>query len=219
MGKRSDFERIDKDYYKTPIEAVRPLAPFLPQGKFTFAEPCAGDGRLVRHVRELTDRRAQCLLASDIQPDETWVVQKDALEIAECDLKNVDLIITNPPWDRTAKSGKLLHRIIDQFVSLRPTWLLFDSDWAQTAQARPFMDRLVATVAVGRVKWIEDSNMTGKDNCQWYLFHPVARSISMAPMQFGRGMPPYPGFVDEYMNALAGFQRAEWARELHAQAA
>lgn len=200
MGKRSDFERVDKDYYQTPFAAVVPLFPFLPKGKFSFAEPCAGDGRLVRHIREGTDRKAQCHLATDIQPDCDWVVQKDALQLSEEDLTGVDLIITNPPWDRRKSAGYILHRLIDRFTALRPTWLLFDSDWVQTVQARPFMaDRLLATVSIGRVKWYENTNMAGKDNCQWHLFHPNARMISAAPMHFGRGIAPYDGFVNDYM--------------------
>lgn len=204
MGKRSDFERVERDYYQTPFEACLPLFPFLPRrGRFTFAEPCAGDGRLVRHIRKGTDQRAQCLLASDIEPDAEWVVQKDALDITEADLRDVDMVITNPPWDRSNKSGKILHRLIDHYAALRPTWFLFDSDWLQTAQAGPFMDRLLATVSIGRVKWIEGSKMTGKDNCQWYLFHPMARRITAAPMHFARNIPPYDDFVDQYMRASA----------------
>lgn len=198
MGKRSDFERTPRDYYQTPFAATKPLFPFLPEGRFTFAEPCAGDGRLVRHIREGTDRRAQCLMASDIEPDCDWVTQRDALKIAEYDLAGVDMIITNPPWDRSKKSGQLLHKMIDRFASLRPTWLLFDSDWMQTAQAKPYLEMMVATVSIGRVKWIEGSTMTGKDNCQWHLFHPEARNICKAPMHFGRGILPYESFVIEY---------------------
>lgn len=199
MGKRSNFERVERDYYQTPFEAVKPLFPFLPKTRFNFAEPCAGDGRLVRHVREGTDRKAQCLLATDIAPDCDWVATKDALLIEDHDLENVDLIITNPPWDRRKATGQILHRLIDRFAALRPTWLLFDSDWVQTVQAKPYLERMVATVSIGRVKWIEGSTMSGKDNCQWHLFHPDARSICKAPMHFGRGIPPYPGFVEDYM--------------------
>ena len=48
MGKRSDFERKPRDFYPTPMEAVEPLLPHLPEG-FKFAEPCAGNGALVEH--------------------------------------------------------------------------------------------------------------------------------------------------------------------------
>jgi hypothetical protein len=32
MGKRSDFERISRDFYRTPTEAVLPLRPFFGGG-------------------------------------------------------------------------------------------------------------------------------------------------------------------------------------------
>ena len=49
MGKRSNFERREADFYPTPRAAVLPLIPHL-RGIHTFAEPCAGDGALVRHL-------------------------------------------------------------------------------------------------------------------------------------------------------------------------
>jgi hypothetical protein len=53
---------------------------------------------------------------------------------------------------------------------LAPTWLLFDADWAYTRQAAPFLKYCAKIVVIGRVKWIEDSDMAGKDNSCWYLF-------------------------------------------------
>ena len=52
MGKRSNFERREADFYPTPRAAVAPLIPHL-GGIRSFAEPCAGDGALVRHMEEL----------------------------------------------------------------------------------------------------------------------------------------------------------------------
>src|SRR5436190_21990440 len=49
MGKRSAFERREGDFYPTPRAAVLPLIPHL-RGVRTFAEPCCGDGDLVRHL-------------------------------------------------------------------------------------------------------------------------------------------------------------------------
>jgi hypothetical protein len=82
--------------------------------------------------------------------------------------------ITNPPWDRA-----FLH-LIDRGCRASPTWLLFDADWMHTRQSTPFMPYLRKIVSVGRVKWIPDSKMTGKDNCCWYLFDQT----SDAPAQF-----------------------------------
>tara|TARA_R110001583_G_scaffold164942_2_gene317403 strand:- start:55 stop:453 length:399 start_codon:yes stop_codon:yes gene_type:complete len=102
-----------------------------------------------------------CLLQSDIEPQESGIETRNVLDLTE----KADYYITNPPWER-----KLLHKIIEHLSDLAPTWLLFDADWIHTKQSQPYQDRLVKIVSVGRVKWIPDSKMTGKDNCSWYLF-------------------------------------------------
>lgn len=158
MGKRSDFERVPRDFYPTPYEAVIPLLPHLPPA-IEYAEPCAGDGALIRH---LALAGHICVDACDIEPRSHDIDTDDATEVCAADAR---FYITNPPWDR-----KVLHPVIINLSDQRPTWLLFDADWMHTKQAAPFMDRLRAVVSVGRVKWIPDSKMTGKDNCCWYLF-------------------------------------------------
>ena len=167
LGKRSNFERVARDYYPTPLAAVLPLLPHLAQRTTdtfpTFVEPCAGDGRLINHLIQNSDMR--CVWALDIEPRPSVshpIEQKDALEET---YPHCDFIITNPPWDR-----KILHPMIEHFTSFCPTWLLFDADWAHTKQSAPYMTSCVKIVSIGRVKWIEDSKMTGKDNCAWYLF-------------------------------------------------
>jgi len=48
MGKRSNFERREADFYPTPAKAVQPLIPYLrAAGIRSFAEPCCGNGDLV----------------------------------------------------------------------------------------------------------------------------------------------------------------------------
>ena len=159
MGKRSDFERIPRDFYPTPYSAVEPLLPHLPES-FTFAEPCAGDGRLISH---LLKNGGNIRYAFDIEPMHEWVTYGDALSkgYTQC-----DYIITNPPWNR-----KILHPMIEHFVDFKPTWLLFDADWMHTKQSIPYIKYLIKIVSIGRVKWIEDSSGVGKDNCCWYLFN------------------------------------------------
>lgn len=158
MGKRSDFARNPRDFYPTPEAAVLPLVPFLDRGA-TFIEPCAGDGALVRHLER---HGLHCAGQYDIEPQAAGIVQQDYTDLKDC---GADYIITNPPWDRP-----LLHPMLDHWRKLAPTWLLFDADWAHTRQARPYLDYCAHIVSVGRVKWIPDSKMTGKDNCAWYLF-------------------------------------------------
>jgi hypothetical protein len=155
MSKRSNFERIERDYYPTPFEAVKPLLPHLPSS-FTFIEPCAGDGRLIKHIN------ADCIDAYDIEPQSSSVRVGN---IFDYPMIKPDYFITNPPWDR-----KILHPAIEHLSFIAPTWLLFDADWAHTKQSKDLIKRCVKIVSVGRVKWIENSKMTGKDNCAWYLF-------------------------------------------------
>ena len=158
MGKRSEFERVPRDYYPTPYQAVLPLVAHLPEW-YTFIEPCAGDGRLIDHLEK---HGGKCTHAYDIEPQNDRVMMYDAMLLKQL---STPYIITNPPWDR-----KVLHPMIEHFSSIAPTWLLFDADWMHTKQSIDFMPRLKKVVSIGRVKWIEGSKSTGKDNCCWYLF-------------------------------------------------
>lgn len=159
MGKRSSFARVERDFYPTPRDAVLPLLPHLEYGTM-FAEPCAGDGAL---IYALEAEGMSCVDALDIEPQTSDAYRADALDWrAE---PSADCIITNPPWDRS-----ILHPMILHFSDQRPTWLLFDADWIHTRQSVPYLNRLRKIVSVGRVKWIPDSKMTGKDNCAWHLF-------------------------------------------------
>lgn len=168
MGKRSNFERRERDWYPTPYEAVVPLLAHLAP-ETCYIEPCAGDCALLTPLHESGHR---CIGVFDIDSPLTKVGYADArehtYEWAEC-------FITNPPWSRD-----VLHPIILNLSRQLPTWLLFDADWMHTRQSAPFMPYLHKIVSVGRVKWIPDSKMTGKDNCCWYLFDQT----SEAPAQF-----------------------------------
>ena len=173
MGKRSDFERKPRDFYPTPLEAVNPLIKHLPS-KFKFAEPCAGDGQLCRHLEHFG---GECMWASDIEPQLDGIVKSDYSEVGNLEVLESEYIITNPPWNRT-----LLHPMIDHFSLLKPTWLLFDADWAYTKQSVEYIKICSKIVSVGRIKWF--GNMTGKDNCAWYLFDDNMTNHS--PIFFGR---------------------------------
>lgn len=164
MGKRSNFKRRKADAYDTPAAAVLPLYEFLPSHTFGFYEPCAGKHALVDHI-VANAYGARCYGASDIKPRDSRVIRKSALDVNLRDLCDCDLIITNPPWVRN-----LLHPMIEHFAVRKPTWLLLDADWKHTLQAAPYMEMCLKIVSVGRVKWIEGSKNTGKDNCAWYLF-------------------------------------------------
>ena len=154
MGKRSsNFERIPRDFYRTPFNAVPPLIPHL-RGIRTFAEPCAGDGALVRHLESFGLR---CTYAGDI------ATRQDAL--ARDTYGNADAIITNPPYTR-----ELMHALIEHLQRIAPTWLLLEADWAYTKQAAPFMPSCSDVVAIGRLRWIEGTTMSSYENFAWYRF-------------------------------------------------
>jgi hypothetical protein len=81
MGKRSNFERLPRDYYPTPLAAVEPLIDHLPYS-FDYIEPCAGDGRLVDHINTLTEGHGECLFMSDISPQADDIMKSDALTLS-----------------------------------------------------------------------------------------------------------------------------------------
>ena len=163
MGKRSEFERVERDFYPTPWKAVKPLIPHLPK-EFAFAEPCAGDGALIEHL----ETKGTCMWASDIEPQAKGIHTSPYDKLGFDELVESDYVITNPPWDRT-----ILHPMIEFFAPKKKTWLLFDADWMHTKQSRQYMPWCRKIVSVGRIKWF--GNMTGKDNCAWYLFRKPAQ--------------------------------------------
>lgn len=169
MGKRSDFERIPKDKYYTPKPAVEPLLAHLKPNS-TFVEPCAGDGALIRH---LEDAGHKCHYTCDIEPNAHHIAKRDALEISHV---AADYVITNPPWTRS-----IMHSLIEHFVELAPTWFLADANWMFTKQAGPYLKWCSKIVTIGRVKWIEDSKMTGKDDSVWYLFEKDSEQTVFHP--------------------------------------
>lgn len=183
MGKRytkhrsKKFERISQDAYDTPLSATWPLFQHLPSHA-RFAEPCAGKGRLIEH---LTNNGFKCAYASDIKPRRRTIQKRDALMMTrqELGMKRIDVIITNPPW-----THDVLMPMIQHFLKVgRPFWLLLDADWMHNKRTAGVLLHCSKIVAVGRVKWIEDSPSTGFDNCCWYCFEPHHYS---GPIVIGR---------------------------------
>lgn len=169
MGKRSNFKRNPRDFYPTPYKALEPLLPHL-DTSIPFVEPCAGNGVLISYLKR---NGHDCYYASDIEPAKDIIGgeiihERDAIT-TRWEAIAPKLFITNPPWARD-----ILHPLIECLRVAAPTWLLFDADWTHTKQSAPFMPYCHKIVSVGRVKWIPDSKMTGKDNCAWYLFKKQA---------------------------------------------
>lgn len=178
MGKRSSgtFPRSKYDRYQTwDPNPVRPLLRFLPEGTRFFA-PCAGQGHL---VRQLEDAGHTCVAAFDISLDRKRFIDVRRGDATRLEVPaEADMTIENPPWTR-----ELLHPIILNLYWQRPTWLLFDADWAYTDQAQPYMPLCRKIVAAGRPRWVKGSKHDSKDDVAWYLFTPVPGS---EPQLYGR---------------------------------
>jgi hypothetical protein len=172
LSKYSNFERKPRDAYFTPEKAFLPLVPHLPVSTFTFAEPCAGDGRLVQHIEKHT--KGVCTFASDIEPQKDWIASRDVFELTSGLAKNPQLMITNPPYEKD-----LLLAMIPYLTNIAPTWLLLRSDFLFNKYAGQFRHTLTKVVAIGRVSW-EENGVSGKENHAWMLFS----NLKQGPTQF-----------------------------------
>lgn len=169
MGKRSNFKRKPRDLYPTPYEAVIPLLPHL-EPNTHFIEPCAGDGRLLKHFER---HGHKCVYACDIEPLAPGIDRRDVLFFGKS-FPPCERFITNPPWERKDDGTGPLHEMIKIFTNEAPTWLLFDADWMHTLQASPFAALCEKIVSVGRISW-EGNGVSGMDNCAWYFFKRGAK--------------------------------------------
>ncbi len=166
MGKRSEFEKVPRDYYPTPEDAFRPIVKYLEEG-MTFCEPCAGDGRLVSYIEKLVPD-SLCLLAMDIEPQADYIIQGDSSVLTNESVDNCDVIITNPPY-----TWSVLSPMMDRWLALNcVTILLLPADFMHNKRFAKYLKHCNLIVSIGRVKWIEDSKMTGVDNYAWYFFTP-----------------------------------------------
>lgn len=162
MAKRSDFKRVERDYYRTfDPKAGNALRPFI-EGIESALEPFAGAGDLTAQFPEIN------WIQSDIEPQACFVSEYDAFSWTKEDIEfeYFDAVITNCPWSRP-----ILHRTIEHFAPIIQTWLLLDVNWLFTKQASPYVNKyLTDIVTIGRVKWIENTTMSGKDDCAWLRF-------------------------------------------------
>lgn len=171
-----NFERIPQDRYYTPFRPVVPLIPHI-RHIAAYAEPCFGDGRLVRHLAYFGKT---CTYSADLDGG------VDAL--TDPNLLNAKTIITNPPykWD-------VLEPMIDRFMSICETWLLLELDFLANARTARFMHHCVEVVPVGKIRWFEDTKDESQKHYAWYRFMkfhfagtrlharvPVARGIRTA---------------------------------------
>jgi hypothetical protein len=158
MGKRSNYPKIPRDLYPTPFNAVVPLVPFLRRDRVrSFAEPCCGDGRLVRHLESFG---LCCTYAGDI------ATGQDALAVT--DYGSPDSVVTNPPFSR--KSRKVLLRLIAHFQAIAPTWLLLPHDLLTNAYMAPFLRTCSDVVPLRRLIFIDGTESGGMENHCWLRF-------------------------------------------------
>ncbi len=177
MGKYSNFERAEKDFYPTidPNAIVTGLVNSI-RGK-TYAEPCYGEGDLEDQLMEV----AVCKWRSDIRKTVGSSVVMDAMTLTDKDLNGCDLIITNPPFTR-----QVLLPMIEHFVSLRPTWLLLPADLMHNIYFSPYVSKAREIISVGRLYWSENE-VRGKQNFCWY-FWPSGGAETWEHTEFiGRG--------------------------------
>lgn len=164
MGKRSNFEKIDKGkYYTWDKRAGQALMPYM-YDQYTYhncLEPCAGSGDLIEQMPWLNWVRA-----SDIEPTAEDIEQKDAFSYTQDDLFGIDYVVTNPDWDR-----KFLFPFIKHFAPMIHCWLLIDAPWLFNKGSGELIDQyLTDVVPIGRLKWIRDTKMSSKDDCIWARF-------------------------------------------------
>lgn len=157
MGKRSSFERVAKDFYPTiDSRAVKALLPYLPTN-FKYAEPCVGLGHM---VQQLSSYNFECTYQGDISTGQ------DAMNLTAHDIGDADLFVTNLPWSRDVFEPLVMH-----LSSIKPLWTLLDAGWIYTARSSEIVKaRLTDIIPLPRLRWMEGTTMSGKDDCNWLRF-------------------------------------------------
>ena len=92
--------RREGDYYATPAWCVEAILPYLAsrglldEGRSAL-EPAAGDGAIVRVLRERTKVRVSMI---EIDPDRATQSGAECRDFLQYEIPGFDLIITNPPY-------------------------------------------------------------------------------------------------------------------------
>ncbi len=168
MSKRAPgLPQRPRGFWPTPREAVVPLVPYLPP-RCRYGEPCAGDGALIGHLRDLWPG-GHDIWASDIQPEAKGITTADATKIEGDHAHLVDLWITNPPWPKIGKKGDPALSIIQHLLTIAPVWALLPWDFAANDYFRALIRQCSDIVPIGRVSWLGNGT-PGKDNAAWYRF-------------------------------------------------
>ena len=163
MGKRSNFERREADFYPTPRDSAA-------------ADPVPSPRRHPDLCRTLRRRRRFGTASGNLRPALCLPGRRSHPQDALARDHYAAPVITNPPYryptDRP-RTRRLLHDLIEHFLGIVPAapfWLLIDLDWVATLQAVPYLPHCSDIVIIGRVRWIEGSKYDGKDNYGWFRF-------------------------------------------------
>ena len=148
MSKRTPgLPQRERDEWTTPAIATIQLLRILEPGT-QFVEPCTGPGELIGHLEQAGH---QCVASYDLPIDArtaSYAVEPDAI------------FITNVPWRRRFEPHKIIANLSDQ----APLWALIYSDWLFNVRSVPYLPRLRAIIAIGRVMWVPDSKSGGYEN-------------------------------------------------------
>ena len=151
MGKRSEFERREADFYPTPWAAMLLLRPYL-DGIKTFAEPCCGEGDLVRHLEGFG---LSCVYSGDISTGQ------DAFALKH--YNGADAGITNPPLTRRTSKPydcELLHDLHRSFPEDCADYADLVVDPLRLVgnrQAAKYLPHCSDIVVLPRLKWITNT--------------------------------------------------------------
>jgi hypothetical protein len=133
MGKRSNFERREVDVHPTPRAAVAPLILYLRASNIrSFAEPCAGDGALDRHLEEFGLRFVYA-----------GVIRSGQDALAFDHYGAADAIITNPPLV-ARRLARAHHALPEHRADVA-------ADWKDACQGRRSCPTFCTTLVVQRL--------------------------------------------------------------------
>jgi hypothetical protein len=163
MSKRTNFDKIPKDFYPTFDKSALVPAFVNDISEKTYAEPCCGEGDLVN----LLSRIAVCKWQSDLE-NRGYGVVKDAMEVSISDIADVDMIITNPPYTKS-----IVLPMIDHFTALKPTWLLLPADWMHNIYFKPYLGKCSKIISIGRMSWMRNTKMKSTENYCWYFWEDM----------------------------------------------
>lgn len=168
-------------FWPTPYKAAKVLSKHLP-AYFTYCEPCAGDLRLVKHLKKLKPKAAvtRCF---DIIKKHNDVFIKDARTLDLSDMYSSiygepDFIITNTPFEYPT-----INELIEHFMQIKPTWCMVRMHWLSGVSAGRILRHMKKIVAVGSLDWFDVKATSSTDHYAWIL---IDAEHSTGPKFIGR---------------------------------